>query len=613
MYAKSHSSLYQVTMVSLKDKHQDADKIMSQLNKDLNLAKNQKLYSFGLLTNKTDGLLSIVACAFLAILIVLSGYFIINNIMQLSINNDIYFYGQLKTIGTTPKQIKSIVKKETLFYALLAIPMGLVFASLFSYFLVPYTLRRLISGSAIENIFPCNVSFSPFLFLIVIIYVLLTIWVSSKKPAKIASKISPIEAIRYNGLGNTSYINRSFSIFKKNRILSLAIKNILGNGKRNISVILSLFIGLFSCLTIYSAISKPDYNILFARQQPYSFNIEANNPNNEGKQSDITNKEISKVQSLKEITELKIVKTAYSTVTGSSKFLQKELGKKNSFAKESNHFKATIILLNEDDLSHFSKTNKTDNISFLNGDSIYLLDTSVSRKYINDSLSIQNNNGELIDYKIENLFKEDSNFLQDAQNYLISDSDHICIYMSEKGLEKLQIDPIYEELKINTKNVNNEKLQEKLLSIFKNCTITFKSQINTIKQLQPIINCFMFVGILFACILLMLGIFNFINIIIMNINSRKKELATLEAIGMTKKQLYKLLSLEGIIYFVISLVLLTIIGIPLSKMIVSLFQNTLYYFKYHFSFLLYFLINFILFIICLITPRIYYTKTQKNK
>ena len=561
MYAKSHSSLYQVTMVSLKDKHQDADKIMSQLNKDLNLAKNQKLYSFGLLTNKTDGLLSIVACAFLAILIVLSGYFIINNIMQLSINNDIYFYGQLKTIGTTPKQIKSIVK-------------------------VPYTLRRLISGSAIENIFPCNVSFSPFLFLIVIIYVLLTIWVSSKKPAKIASKISPIEAIRYNGLGNASYINRSFSIFKKNRILSLAIKNILGNGKRNISVILSLFIGLFSCLTIYSAISKPDYNILFARQQPYSFNIEANNPNNEGKQSDITNKEISKVQSLKEITELKIVKTAYSTVTGSSKFLQKELGKKNSFAKESNHFKATIILLNEDDLSHFSKTNKTDNISFLNGDSIYLLDTSVSRKYINDSLSIQNNNGELIDYKIENLFKEDSNFLQDAQNYLISDSDHICIYMSEKGLEKLQIDPIYEELKINTKNVNNEKLQEKLLSIFKNCTITFKSQINTIKQLQPIINCFMFVGILFACILLMLGIFNFINIIIMNINSRKKELATLEAIGMTKKQLYKLLSLEGIIYFVISLVLLTIIGIPLSKMIVSLFQNTLYYFKYHFSFLL---------------------------
>lgn len=127
-------------MVSLKDKHQDADKIMSQLNKDLNLAKNQKLYSFGLLTNKTDGLLSIVACAFLAILIVLSGYFIINNIMQLSINNDIYFYGQLKTIGTTPKQIKSIVKKETLFYALLAIPMGLVFGiTIFIFFSTLYT------------------------------------------------------------------------------------------------------------------------------------------------------------------------------------------------------------------------------------------------------------------------------------------------------------------------------------------------------------------------------------------------------------------------------------------------------------------------------------------
>ena len=612
-YAKTHTNFYQTTMISLKDKHQNADRIMSQLNKDLSLTRNQKLYSFGLSSNKTDGLLSIVACAFLAILIVLSGYFIINNIMQLSINNDIYFYGQLKTIGTTPKQIKSIVKKETLFFALLAIPIGLVFASIFSYFLVPYILRRLISGSAIENIFPCNVSFSPFLFLIVIMYVLLTIWVSSKKPAKIASKISPIEAIRYNGLNNISYTTRTLPIFKKNCILSLAIKNILGNGKRNVSVILSLFIGLFSCLTIYSAISKPDYSILFAREQPYSFNIEANNPNNEGKQSDITDKELSKVQSLKEIKELKIVKTAYSTVIGSSNSLQNELNKKNGFAKENNHFKATIILLNEDELSHFSKINKIDSMSFSNGDSIYLLDTYISHKYINDSLLIQSNKGDFIDYKIGNLFKENSHFLQDAQNYLISDSNHICIYMSEKGLERLQINPIYEELKINTKNTNNEELQEKILSIFKNCNIVFKSQNNTKKQLQPIIHCLMFVGILFASILLILGIFNFINIMIMNINSREKELNTLEAIGMTKKQLYQLLSLEGIIYFVISLILLTIIGIPLSKIVVSLFQNTLYYFKYHFSFLLYFLINFILFIICLISPRIYYKELKKNK
>ena len=185
--------------------------------------------------------------------------------------------------------------------------------------------------------------------------------------------------------------------------------------------------------------------------------------------------------------------------------------------------------------------------------------------------------------------------------------------MSEKGLERLQINPIYEELKINTKNMNNDDLQEKLLNIFKNCNVTFKSQINTIKQLQPIINCLMFVGILFACILLILGIFNFINIIIMSINSKRKELSTLEAIGMTKKQVYKLLSLEGIIYFTLSLVLLTIIGIPLSKIVVSLFQNTLYYFKYHFSFLLYFLVNFILFIICLITPRIYYKELRKKK
>lgn len=611
-YAKTNSSLYQVTMISPKNKRIDADEIMSQLNKDLNLKETQKIYSFGLSSNKTDGLLLIIACALLAFLIVLSGYFIINNIMQLSIINDIYFYGQLKTIGTTPKQIKSIVKKETLFYAFLAIPIGLILASVFSYFLVPYTLRQVMSGSAIENIFPYDVSFSPLLFLMVIIYVLLTIWISSKKPAKIASKISPIEAIKYNGINNTSYTNKSLSFFKKNRLVSLAIKNILENGKSNISVILSLFIGLFSCLTIYSAISNPDYSILFTKQQPYSFNIEANNPNKEGKQSDRTEKEVSKVQSLKEINKLEAVKTAYSTITCPSSDLKKELSKKNSFAKENDHFRATIILLNKDNLSHFSKTNKTNKSSFLKGDSIYLLDTSISHKYINNSLLIQNSTGDLINYRIENLFKEDSNFLQDAQNYLISDSDHICIYMSENGLKKLKIEPIYEELKINTKNFNNEKSQQKLLNIFKDCNVIFKSQINTIKQLQPIINCLMFVGILFASILLILGIFNFINIIIMTINTKKKELAMLEAIGMTKKQLYQLLSYEGIIYFVITFILLSLIGIPLSRIFVSLFQHTLYYFKYQFSYLLYAIINLILFLICYITPKLYYQFSKQS-
>ena len=184
--------------------------------------------------------------------------------------------------------------------------------------------------------------------------------------------------------------------------------------------------------------------------------------------------------------------------------------------------------------------------------------------------------------------------------------------MSEKGLERLQINPIYEELKINTKNADNEELQEKLLSIFKNCNVTFKSQINTIKQLQPIINCVMFVGILFASILLILGIFNFINIIIMTINTKKKEFAMLEAIGMTKKQLYKLLSYEGLVYFIISISLLTIIGIPLSKVVVSLFQHTLYYFKYQFSYLLYAIINLILFLICYITPKIYYNSSKST-
>lgn len=42
-------------------------------------------------------------------LVFVAGYLIIYNIFQISVSADIQFYGKLKTLGTTKKQIKKLI------------------------------------------------------------------------------------------------------------------------------------------------------------------------------------------------------------------------------------------------------------------------------------------------------------------------------------------------------------------------------------------------------------------------------------------------------------------------------------------------------------------------
>lgn len=60
----------------------------------------------------------------LALFIVLSGYLLISNVMYISVARDIRFYGMLKTIGASSRQIKRLVRLQALRLSLIGIPAG---------------------------------------------------------------------------------------------------------------------------------------------------------------------------------------------------------------------------------------------------------------------------------------------------------------------------------------------------------------------------------------------------------------------------------------------------------------------------------------------------------
>lgn len=63
---------------------------------------------------------------FLSLIIVVSGYLLIYNIMYISVNHNIRFYGMLKTIGTTSRQIRKIVRTQALRISVYGIPIGIL-------------------------------------------------------------------------------------------------------------------------------------------------------------------------------------------------------------------------------------------------------------------------------------------------------------------------------------------------------------------------------------------------------------------------------------------------------------------------------------------------------
>lgn len=69
---------------------------------------------------------SIAAIVALLVLIVFTGYLVIYNVFQISVTNDIRFYGLLKTIGMTGRQLKRIIRLQAVLLSAIGIPVGLL-------------------------------------------------------------------------------------------------------------------------------------------------------------------------------------------------------------------------------------------------------------------------------------------------------------------------------------------------------------------------------------------------------------------------------------------------------------------------------------------------------
>lgn len=118
----------------------------------------------------------VIAIGAMLLLIIFTGYLIIYNVFQISVTNDIRFYGLLKTIGTTPRQLRQIIRQQALLLSAVGIPLGLLIGWFVGGKLTPVIVDRL---NGISHV----VSVNPIIFIASALFSLLTVTLSCRKPA----------------------------------------------------------------------------------------------------------------------------------------------------------------------------------------------------------------------------------------------------------------------------------------------------------------------------------------------------------------------------------------------------------------------------------------------
>ncbi len=136
----------------------------------------------------------VIAIVAMLLLIIFTGYLIIYNVFQISVAGDIRFYGLLKTIGTTPRQLRRIIRLQALVMSAASIPIGLVLGWFVGGELTPVIVAEL---NGVETL----TSMNPLIFVIAAAFALFTVLLSCRRPGRMAAKVSPVEAVRYTDAG----------------------------------------------------------------------------------------------------------------------------------------------------------------------------------------------------------------------------------------------------------------------------------------------------------------------------------------------------------------------------------------------------------------------------
>ena len=520
---------------------------------------------------------------FVIIIIMITTIFLIYNTINISITERMAEFGILRSIGATPKQIRNLVIKESLILCLISIPFG-VLSGFIGVWITVKLLESNISMMFNDSIL--TVKFYPSIILFTLIIGVITIFIASFGPARKAGKVSPISIIKGSSGGSIKYYNGKIvrKIFGVEGWV--AYKNIRKNSKRFIVTILSLSISLIMFILFTTLNMKRLDELAYINKSSLTHG-------NIYLRKDIVNEVSDKIKNINGIDEVYIQPYLWLEYLALDPALITDEFK-SSYGYESDEFLNNITILGYDDnslkelgvenglkdgeviiINSFARYNEDGkleniNISNLEEDDTFKIPVSNFSTLEENFLGLlieDLNNDNCIEFKVKKIL--DKNPFESDYNY------DFKIIMSKDFLEKINTSEyIRYELKFKYTNINDEKLTESASNEIQSIEEDYKLTLNDLnadnkmqQQMWTVINVFVY-G--FIVIISLIGIVNVVNTISLNILLKKKEFGTLGTIGMSERQLSKMVILEGMLHGIIASIIGGIISLGLVLIAVKI-------------------------------------------
>ena len=475
--------------------------------------------------------------AIVIVIIIVTSVFCIRNSFEISITEKTRQYGMLASVGATSKQIRKNVLYEGLILGLIGVPVGILSGLI--------AISILLAG--------------------------ITIYLSARKSAKKASKISPIEAIR-----NTDDIKIKAKKLRTPRIIKslfgvggdISYKNLKRNRKKYRTTVISIIVSV-SIFIAMSAFIEYAFGTTSVYYKDYDYNL-------------IVNGRTSEINQLLEIAKNDTVKKYSINRDLVAEVAGREL--RNHYTSEKKNADESLGMINsndEKDYANLVAVGKDEYMRFLSKNGLKYDDVK-DKVILNDSAKTYIDSKKAYSmYRIYDYKKGDhisasiDGKSTDLEIAAIVDSVPMGPYysngmfiVSDEFFDKYKSkEDMSVSLYMDSSNPN--ELEE---IVRKSNIGSYVENIETIAKEQNAmmlaISIFLY-G--FIAVISLIGVTNIFNTITTNMELRQKEFANLKSIGMTKKEFNRMIRLESVLYGGKALVIGIPIGVGLSYLLFKAF------------------------------------------
>lgn len=541
---------------------------------------------------KTRDSAGAMAMAGLAVLLILAaGYLIIFNIFKISVEKDIRLYGQLKTVGASPRQLRYMVIRQGMVLSAAGIPAGLLLGCLLGNAFLPLIMANSTWSDGTPFIIP-----PVWVWLLSGLFTLLTVRISCSRPGRIAGKISPVEALKYHG-AEPVLRNRKNGKESRNRLLSMAYANLMRSRGKTVLVVLSISMSavLLNCVLNYTG--SMDQETYVRRDTVTDFNVSSADFQKHvtedylkviGKGSVETLEAMDSVADFGKVYCYMVPEEEnpdhYADMGKITRVNQKTISENTEgispysmlYGFDENALAQTKVIEGSIDYEKLCTGNYVIMNGFLSDSGEYLYEVQEFHA------------GDVIEAEIGGTVREYTVMavvgVAAAMDMSYSKGGYEAITFAEPVFLKMfpdMQDPIH--CVFNAEEGKFDAVNRQVGMLSEQCGLSVTTRLTAEEEFQEMKRTYGMVGLAVSGILGMIGLLNLVNVIMTGAIARQREFASMRSIGMTKKQLRTLMVYEGILYAALAGIIGILLGALLSAVLVRNLTEGLWFMKYHFT------------------------------